>query len=129
MNNAQYLLLMGACVLITLPLELLLGARVYRSPRRLLIALVPTFVVFTAWDLFGIFRRHWGYSDEFISGVYFGPIPLEELVFFVVIPICALLTYEGVGKVLALFRGTGSVSYSWRDGLTRKSRPEGGSDA
>lgn len=125
MDNAQYLLLMGGCVLITLPLEFVLGARVYRSPRRLFIALVPTFIIFTIWDLFGIFREHWDYSEQFISGIYFGSIPLEELVFFIVIPICALLTYEGVGKVLALFRGTGRVSYTWRDGLTRTPQTEG----
>ena len=39
MDRFQYLLLMGACVAITLPLELRLGARVWRQPRRLLVAL------------------------------------------------------------------------------------------
>ena len=32
-------------------------------------------------------------------------MPVEELVFFVVIPICGLLTYEAVGQVLARVRG------------------------
>ena len=31
--------------------------------------------------------------------------PLEELVFFIVIPICGLLTYEAVGTVLKRLRG------------------------
>lgn len=31
-------------------------------------------------------------------------MPLEELVFFVVIPVCGLLTYEAVGQVLAYGR-------------------------
>ena len=50
MDRYQYLLLMGACVLVTLPLELLLGARVWRQPRRLALALAPAFAVFVAWD-------------------------------------------------------------------------------
>jgi hypothetical protein len=28
-------------------------------------------------------------------------MPVEELVFFIVIPICGLLTYEAVGRILA----------------------------
>ena len=31
-------------------------------------------------------------------------MPVEELVFFVVVPICGLLTYEAVGYVLTLLR-------------------------
>ncbi|HMC68522.1 MAG TPA: lycopene cyclase domain-containing protein, partial [Mycobacteriales bacterium] len=36
-----YLLVLLACVVITLPLELVLGVRVYRRPRRLLLTLAP----------------------------------------------------------------------------------------
>jgi hypothetical protein len=32
-------------------------------------------------------------------------MPVEELVFFVVVPICGLLTYGAVGRVLRLVRG------------------------
>ena len=96
----QYLALMAACLLITLPLELLLRARVYRRPVRLVLALLPTLAVFVAWDLLGIVRGHWSYSERFTSGIMLGIMPLEELVFFLVIPSCGLLTYEAVGWVL-----------------------------
>ena len=59
-------------------------------------------VVFVAWDLVGIVRGHWSYSERFTSGIMLGPMPLEELLFFLVIPICGLLTYEAVGWVLNL---------------------------
>lgn len=39
--RAEYLLLLAACLAITLPLELVLGARVYRRPRALLSAVAP----------------------------------------------------------------------------------------
>lgn len=119
MDQSQYLLLMGACVLITLPLEFLLGARVYRSPKRLLTAMLPTVIIFTLWDVLGIVRQHWTYNGDFVTGIDLGVLPLEELVFFIVIPICGLLTYEAVGKVLALLRGTGPVRYTWSEGLVR----------
>ena len=51
MDRLQYLLLMGVCVLVTLPLELYFGARVWRQPRRLATALLPAFGLFVVWDI------------------------------------------------------------------------------
>lgn len=100
-DRYQYLLLMAGCLLVTLPLELVLRARVYRRPRRLLLALLPVLVVFVAWDVLGIVRGHWWYSAQYTTGILLpAEVPLEELVFFVVIPVCGLLTYEAVGTVL-----------------------------
>ena len=96
----QYLALMAACIVVTLPLEFVLRARVYRRPRRLLLALIPTVVIFTVWDVGGILRHHWTYSPLFTTGFHLGVMPIEELVFFIVVPICGLLTYEAVGDVL-----------------------------
>jgi lycopene cyclase domain-containing protein len=102
LDRFQYLLLMGACVLITLPLEFLFGARVWRRPRRLLAALAVPLVIFMVWDLVAIARDHWTYNAEYVTGWELpGNLPIEELVFFVVIPICGLLTYEAVRQVLS----------------------------
>lgn len=99
--HAEYLLLLAACLLITAPLEFALGARVYRRPVRLLWALVPVVIIFTTWDLLAIRRGHWSYSPTQTTGVLLpGGIPIEEIAFFVVIPICGLLTYEAVGQIL-----------------------------
>lgn len=92
---------MGACVAITLPLELFLGARVYRQPRRLVLVLLVVVAVFVVWDAIAIARGHWQYSSQFTTGwVLPFDIPVEELAFFVVIPLCTLLTYEAVNALL-----------------------------
>ena len=104
-DRYQYLLLMAGCLVITLPLELVLGARVYRRPRRLLRALLPVVLVFSVWDVVGIARHHWSYSEAFTTGWRLPfSMPVEELVFFVTIPLCGLLTYEAVGTVLGWLR-------------------------
>ncbi|REF36234.1 lycopene cyclase domain-containing protein [Thermasporomyces composti] len=99
---------MGACLAITLPLEIVLGARVYRRPRRVLRVLVPVVALFVAWDALAIARGHWTFSPHYTTGwsLPFG-IPVEELVFFVVIPVCALLTYEAVRRLLRGDAGDG----------------------
>ncbi|MBP2472570.1 lycopene cyclase domain-containing protein [Crossiella equi] len=100
MEAFQYLLLMGACLLLTLPLEAL-GEPVYRRPARLLRTFLPLLALFLVWDAVAIARGHWTFSPRFTTGwtLPFG-IPVEELVFFVVIPLCALLTYGAFGRLL-----------------------------
>jgi lycopene cyclase domain-containing protein len=105
LDHFQYLLLMAACLLITLPLEFVLGARVYRRAAGLAFAVIPVVIIFSVWDIVGILRDHWSYSPRFTTGVklIFG-MPIEELVFFIVVPICGLLTYEAVGQMLGFMR-------------------------
>jgi lycopene beta-cyclase len=101
MDRYQYLALMAACLVLTLPLEVVIGARVYRSPRRLLQALVVPFLLFTLWDVVAIARDHWWFSDRYTTGwTVAGDLPVEEITFFVAVPICALLTYEAVRRIL-----------------------------
>lgn len=91
-----YLLVLAACVAVTLPLELVLGVRVYRRPRRLLMTLLPVLAVFTCWDSLAIHAGQWSYHR--LVGVRLGNVPVEELLFFVVIPLCAVLTLEAVRR-------------------------------
>jgi lycopene cyclase domain-containing protein len=92
-----YLLVLAACVVVTLPLELVLHVGVYAQWRRLAGVLAPVIVLFGAWDEFAIHHRLWSYDSRYVVGVALpGTLPIEELVFFVVIPLCSILAYEAV---------------------------------
>ena len=83
-----------------MPLELYLGVRVWRRPRRLALTVLPVLVVFTLWDLYAIGRDHWFFDPDQTSGVLlFGALPLEELLFFIVVPIAGVMTLEAVSVV------------------------------
>jgi len=97
-----YLLVLLACVLVTLPLELVLGVRVYRRPLRLLLTLLPVFAVFVGWDALAIHAGQWSYHR--LTGVRLGNVPVEELLFFLVIPTCAVLTLEAVRRTRPTWR-------------------------
>lgn len=94
-----YLLVLLGCLLGTAPLEVVLGTRVYARWRRLLLTLAPVLVVFLAWDALAIRAGHWGYDAAQTTGVVFGNVPLEEVAFFLVVPVCAILTLEAVRAV------------------------------
>jgi lycopene cyclase domain-containing protein len=100
MRHLIYLALMAVCLIGTAPLEVFLRTRVYRRALRLLLTLVPVLVVFVAWDVYAIARGHWHYDRGQTTGVLLpGRLPLEELVFFLVIPVCSVLTLEAVRAV------------------------------
>ncbi|MGN6361098.1 MAG: lycopene cyclase domain-containing protein [Thermomicrobiales bacterium] len=97
MDSWQYLLVLGSCVAVTLPLEII-GARVYRRPKELIVTLAPVAAMFAGWDLIAVHTREWWFSARYILGLRPASLPLEEWLFFLVVPVCALLTYEVLGR-------------------------------
>ncbi len=100
MSRFVYLGVLLFVVVGTAWLEVLLRARVYRRWRRLFLTLLPVVAVFVVWDVYAIASGHWTFDPEQTTGVILpGNLPLDELLFFVVIPIAALLTLEAVRSV------------------------------
>jgi lycopene cyclase domain-containing protein len=96
-SHLLYVGMLAGCLVGTAPLELWLGVRVYRQWRRLILTLVPTALVFGAWDVYAISRHQWRYVDHWLVGIRLpGSLPLEEVLFFLVIPTCSILTLEAV---------------------------------
>ncbi|WP_045875537.1 lycopene cyclase domain-containing protein [Pseudofrankia sp. DC12] len=97
MRHLSYLAVLAACLLGTAPLEILLRTRVYARWRRLVAALVPVLVVFTGWDLYAVARHQWTFDPRSVTGIRLpGGLPIEEVLFFVAVPVCAVLTLEAV---------------------------------
>ena len=78
-------------------LEIFLKVGVLRRLRRVLLSIVPTALVFLLWDYYAVTRGHWWFDANQVVGIY-GPkgIPLEEFLFFIVVPLASLLTIEAV---------------------------------
>jgi lycopene cyclase domain-containing protein len=91
---------LAGCLAAALVLEPLLRVNVLRRWRRLALAVLPAAALFTGWDLFAIHAGHWRIDPAQTIGVMLpGRLPVEEVAFFVVIPICAVLGFEAVRVV------------------------------
>jgi lycopene cyclase domain-containing protein len=81
-------------------LEVVLKTGVLRRWKRALISILPVSTVFLVWDAYAISQGHWFFNRDRMIGIY-GPygIPLEEFLFFIIVPMAAILTIEGVTTV------------------------------
>ena len=100
MSHLEYLGVLACCLAGTGWLEFGLHTGVYRRWRRLVLSIAPVLVVFTGWDLYAIARGHWTFDGRRTTGWLLpGHLPIEEVLFFVVIPICSVLAFEAVRSV------------------------------
>ena len=81
-------------------LEIVLKVGVLKRIYRVILSILPVSIPFIIWDAYAVSNKHWSFDSNQILGIY-GPfkIPLEEFLFFIIVPIAAIMTIEGVRAV------------------------------
>ena len=78
------------------PLVLSFDSRVhyFSKWRSSLLATIIVAVPFIIWDV--IFTEHgfWGFNPDYLVGFYLGNLPIEEVLFFLVVPFACTFIYE-----------------------------------
>ena len=96
MRHFIYLSVLAGCLLAVAGLPWLLRVRVWSRGCRLTLSVLPAAAVFIAWDVHAIAVGHWWFNEGQITGVRVGNLPLEEILFFVIVPVCAVMAYEAI---------------------------------
>lgn len=100
MGRYSYVAILAFVMVGCLWLEVVLRTRVLRRWRRLALAILPAVVLFFAWDVYAVAAGHWWFDSGRILGVILpGDVPLDEVLFFIAIPIASILTLEAVRSV------------------------------
>ncbi len=94
-----YAAMLAFCLAGTLPLIPVFRLQVLRQPRRLLLTVLAAGTPFLVWDLLATRAGHWRFDESQTLRWRVAGVPLEEVAFFVVIPVVAVLTYEAVRVV------------------------------
>jgi lycopene cyclase domain-containing protein len=101
-SHLAYLAVLAGCLLAAGWLEFALHTRVFQRWRRLLLTLVPVLAFFCAWDWYAISRGQWSFDPRHVTGWLLpGRLPVEEVLFFAVVPVCSVLCFEAVRIVRA----------------------------
>ena len=68
----------------------------WRNFRSLILSIILIVLTFGTWDVWATWRNHWFFNNSGISGWKIINLPLEEWLFFVVIPFCCIFTWEAL---------------------------------
>lgn len=94
--NPHYTYLLTDLLSVIFPLLLSFDKKVafYRHWRYLLPAILVNAVLFVLWDMY--FTKHgvWSFNPDYICGIYLFNLPIEEVLFFIVVPYSCAFIYE-----------------------------------
>jgi len=94
--KSEYFIVLGIALIVPFIKSFSKELSFYKYPLRLVYAIGFPFAVFIVWDGFAASRGHWSFNENFITGIRIFNLPVEEILFFIIIPFCALFTWEVV---------------------------------
>ena len=83
----------------------------HRKWKSLSIAILISGLFFIVWDSLFTYFGFWSFNDEFTLGLRFLGLPLEEWLFFIVIPYCSVFIYETSKLYLPKLNFNKEISY------------------
>ena len=119
----SYVAMLLFCLAGTLPLVPAFRLRVLRQPGRLGLTILLAGSPFLAWDLYATHVGHWSFDPDQTLSWRVAGLPLEEIGFFVVIPLASVLTFEAVRALRGRGAPVGAGGRRSVDELHRARRP------
>ena len=102
-KNFTYLILLVASVSVPLALSFDKKVQYYKNLKYILPAILLTAAVFLMWDINFTEAKIWGFHPEYNIGIHYLGLPIEEWLFFLVIPYACVFIYEVLKVYLARF--------------------------
>lgn len=94
--KTEYLIVLAVCFAAPFILSFSRKLDFYKYSARLILSLGIPFALFIVWDVIATARGHWSFNANYITGLRIFNLPIEEILFFIVIPFCGIFTWECV---------------------------------
>jgi len=91
-----YFLLLLVSGVVPLSLSFDKRLRFFKSWKYVFPSIFTVAVVYITFDVYFTKMNYWGFNPEYLSGIYLFQLPLEELLFFVVIPYASIFLHESI---------------------------------
>ncbi len=96
----EYLLILLCLFFISFWLENRYHIHLYHNRRERLVIVGIFFIIGVVWDSIAVYRGHWTFLSGKNVGIYFGVLPFEEYLFFLVIPFMIITLYKILHSML-----------------------------
>ena len=94
MVRFEYILILLFWLIVSAAIHYRYRLQLYQSVKQMVVSVGVFFIIGLAWDLIGIARGHWFFQYENLIGVSIGILPLEEILFFLIVPYAILVFYK-----------------------------------
>jgi lycopene cyclase domain-containing protein len=94
LNNFIYIITLLFSVLFPILYSFDKRVRFYTHWKALFIAITIPAIFFILWDIYFTKLGIWSFNNEYILGFRMLELPIEEWLFFIIIPYCSLFVYE-----------------------------------
>lgn len=64
------------------------------------VAILIPGIIFLIWDEYFTQLNVWGFNEIYLTGIYLGSLPLEEVLFFICIPYACVFTFEALNYLI-----------------------------
>ena len=89
-----YLLSNLILLVIALALEFTFHEQLFQHLKTRLAWVILFCLLGTTWDLYGLYFKHWVFTGKGILGIYVGIIPVEDFLWFLIVPYFCLTVYK-----------------------------------
>lgn len=93
-NKLSYLLINILTVFFPILLSFDKKVHYYKKWKFILPGLLITGLLYLLWDYIFTINQVWSFNDDYILGIRFFDLPLEEIMFFITIPFACIFIYE-----------------------------------
>lgn len=100
MNHYLYLLVDLFTILFPFLFSFYPKANFSKKWKYLWIAILIPGILFLLWDERFTQMDVWGFNPDYLTGIYLGHLPLEEVLFFVCVPYACVFTYEALNYLI-----------------------------
>ncbi len=82
----------------------------FKTWKYLFPAIGLTAIFFIIWDHYFTINAVWSFNDKYITGIKIYDLPIEEIMFFIIIPYCCVFIYESLNFLIRSSITTRSIN-------------------